>query len=77
MSLFCALYGTYTVTVNDLKNGLKGSSQSGQTYHGDGFKEVRRWKRHFTEEAARTPKKEALPTSAVKVATKNFFTLSS
>jgi hypothetical protein len=44
--LFSALYGTYTVTINDLKSVLKASSQAGQTKQADGFKEVRSRKRH-------------------------------
>jgi hypothetical protein len=72
-ALFSALYGTYTVTLNELKNVLKASSQAGQTKQEDGFKEVRSRKRHYTGEAARTPKKAALSTSTVTVATKNFF----
>jgi hypothetical protein len=40
-SLFSALYGTYTVMMNELKSVLKASSQQG-----DGFKEVRNRKRH-------------------------------
>jgi hypothetical protein len=40
-SLFSALYGTYTVTMNELKSVLKASRQQG-----DGFKEVRNRKRH-------------------------------
>jgi hypothetical protein len=70
---FSALYGTYTVTLNELKNVLKPNSQAGQTKQADSFEEVRSRKRHFTGEAARTPKKVALPTSAVTVATENFF----
>jgi hypothetical protein len=59
------------VTLNELKNVLKASGQTGQTKQEDGFKEVRSQKRHLTGEAARTPKKAALPTSTVT--TKNFF----
>jgi hypothetical protein len=46
--LFSALYGTYTVTLNELKNVLKASSQAGQTKKADDFKEVRSRKRHST-----------------------------
>jgi hypothetical protein len=53
-----------------LKNFLKASGERGQTKEEDGFKEVRSRKRHLTGEAARTPKKAALPTSTVT--TKNF-----
>jgi hypothetical protein len=55
--LFNTLYGTYTVTLNELKNFLKASSQAGQAKQADGFKEVRRRKRNYTGEAAHTPKK--------------------
>jgi hypothetical protein len=72
-TLFSALYGTYTVTLNELKNVLKASGQAGQTKQEDGFKEVRSRKTHYTGEAACTPEKAALPTSTVTVATKNFF----
>jgi hypothetical protein len=70
--LFSALYGTYTLTLNEMKNVLKASGQAGQTKEEDSFKEVRSRKRHLTGEAARTPMKVALPTSTV--ITKNFFT---
>jgi hypothetical protein len=70
-ALFSAQYGTYTVTLNELKNVLKASGQAGKTEQEDGFKEVRSRKRHLTGEASRTPKKAALPTSTVT--TKNFF----
>jgi hypothetical protein len=58
--LFSALYGTYTVTLNELKNVLKASSQTGQRKQADDFKEVRSRKRHSTGEEARTPKKGPL-----------------
>jgi hypothetical protein len=61
------------VTLNELKNVLKASSQAGQTKQEDGFKEVRSRKTQHTGEAACTPKKAALLTSTVTVATKNFF----
>jgi hypothetical protein len=61
------------VTLNELKNILKVSSQAGQTKQKDGFKEVQSRKRHYTGEAACTPKKAALPTSTVTIATENFF----
>jgi hypothetical protein len=61
------------VTLNELKNVLRASSQAGQIKQEDGFKEVRSRKRHYTGEAACTRKKVALPTSTVTVATKNFF----
>jgi hypothetical protein len=71
--LFSALYGTYTVTLNEMKNVLKASSQAGQTKQVDGFKEVRSRKRHSTGEAARTPKKATVAPPAVKLATSHFF----
>jgi hypothetical protein len=71
--LFSALYGTYTVTLNELKSLLKASSSAGQAKQADGFKEVRRLKRHSTEEAAHTPKKVTIEPQAVKIATRNFF----
>jgi hypothetical protein len=49
--LFSALYGTYTVTLNELKTVLKASSQAGQTKQADGFQVVRSRKRHSTGEA--------------------------
>jgi hypothetical protein len=72
-ALFSALYETYAVTLKELKNVLKASSQAGQTKQEDSFKEVRNQNRHCTREEACTPKKGALPTSTVTVATKNFF----
>jgi hypothetical protein len=66
-TLFSALYGTYTVMLNELKSVLKNSQQ------GDGFKEVRSQKRRSSEEAARTLKEPTVPAPSVKVATRNFF----
>jgi hypothetical protein len=71
--LYSALYGSYTVTLNELKSLLKSSTQARQTSQGDGFQEVRSRKRHSTAEAARSPKKAAVPTPAGQVPTKNFF----
>jgi hypothetical protein len=59
-----------TVTLSDFKNFLQASIQQE-----DGFKEVCIQKKHFTEEAARTTKKVAVPTSSLKVAKKNFASL--
>jgi hypothetical protein len=59
--------------LNELKSVLKASGQAGQTKQADDFKEVRNRKRHSTEEAARSPKKAAVPTPAGQVPTKNFF----
>jgi hypothetical protein len=63
--LFSALHGAYTVALKDLKSLLKSSNSEGGTATGtesvkptqDGFKEVRRRKRHSTNEAAPTSKK--------------------
>jgi hypothetical protein len=73
-NLYSTLYGTYTVTLNDFKSLLKASSQAGRASQGDGFKEVRSRKRHSTAEAARSPKKAAVPPSTGEVPVKNFFT---
>jgi hypothetical protein len=68
--LFSAMYGTYTVTLNELKSVLKkAGGQAGQTKQADNFKEVRNRKRHSTAEAARSPKKAAMPTPAEQVTT--------
>jgi hypothetical protein len=73
-TLCSALYGTYTVMLNEFKSLLKASSQARQSNQGDGFKEVRSQKRHSTAEAACSPKKAAIQTSAGQVPTKSFFT---
>jgi hypothetical protein len=82
-NLFNALNGTYTVPLHELKAVLKASTPAGQfkspkptATQEDGFKEVRRRKRHNTNESAPTSKKAAF--SAVdrapkEVATGNFF----
>jgi hypothetical protein len=66
-TLCSALYGTYTVTLNDLKSILRASNTAGKTIEkptqGEGFQEVRRRKRHSTTEPAQTLKK-AMPTAA-------------
>jgi hypothetical protein len=85
-TLFSALYGTYTVALQELKAVLKASNPAGQPQipkssatQEDGFKEVRRRKRHSTGEAARTPKKPVttasatIDTPASVAATRNFF----
>jgi hypothetical protein len=69
--LFSALYGTYTVTQNELKTVLK--AQPGQTKQANGFQEVRSRKRHSTGEAASTPKKATVAPTAAKVTTSNYF----
>jgi hypothetical protein len=55
------------MTPNDLNRVLKTSAPQEE-----GFKEVRRRKRHNSEEAACTAKTAAIPTSCTKVITKNF-----
>jgi hypothetical protein len=72
-ALYSALYGNYTVTLNELKSVLKTSSQARQPNQGDGFQEVRSRKRQSTAEAARSQKKIAVPTPGVQVPTKNFY----
>jgi hypothetical protein len=69
--LYSALYGSYTVTLNKLKRVLKSSSPAGQPNPADGFQEVRSRKRQSTAEAARSPKKVAVPTPEAQVPTKN------
>jgi hypothetical protein len=51
-TLFTALYGTYTVALQELKTLLKVHAQAGQskTTEEDGFKDVRRRKRHSSKE---------------------------
>jgi hypothetical protein len=71
--LFSALYGTYTVTLNELKSVLKANNQTEQTKQADDFKEVRSRKRHSTGEAVRTPKKATVAPPTMKVPTSNFF----
>jgi hypothetical protein len=66
--LFSALQGIYTVTLIELKYLLKASNSTGggataiesvKPTQEDGFKEVRRQKRHSTNEEAPTSKKAA------------------
>jgi hypothetical protein len=71
--LFSTLYGTYTVTLNELRSLVKVSNQAGQAMQVEGFKEVRRRKRHSTGEAAQTPKKVTTEQQAVELSTRNFF----
>jgi hypothetical protein len=84
-TLFIALCGTYTVNLKELKSLLKASTTAGRTTtstetekptEGEAFKEVRRRKRHSTNEAAPTSKKpaaEAKSTPSKEVSTRNFF----
>jgi hypothetical protein len=83
-TVFSALYGTYTVTLKELKSLMKASTTAGRTTEkpaqNEGFQEVRRRKRHNTTEAAPTSKK-AVPTEASapaskppkEITTRNFF----
>jgi hypothetical protein len=66
--LFSALYGTYTVALNERKFLLKASTSAGRTTTAtetvkptqeEGFKEVRRRKRRSTTEAAPASKKSS------------------
>jgi hypothetical protein len=86
-TLFSALYGTYTVALQELKAVLKASDPAGQSQtpkssatQEDSFKEVRRRKRHSTGEAARTLKKAVTTAASARIATptrvvttRNFF----
>jgi hypothetical protein len=86
-TLFSALYGTYTVALQELKAVLKASNTAGQSQilkssatQEDGYKEVRRRKRHSTGEPARSSKKTVttaasatIDTIASVAATRNFF----
>jgi hypothetical protein len=82
-NLFSALYVTYTVALDELKAVLKKSTPAGQSKtprsaatQEDGFKEVRRSKRHNTNETAPTSKKTActaVDTPHKEAATRNFF----
>jgi hypothetical protein len=60
-TLFSALYGTYTVALQELKTLLKAHAPAGQskTTEEDGFKEVRRRKRHSSNESTPTLKYSA------------------
>jgi hypothetical protein len=87
-----ALYGTYTVTLNELTSLVKVSifTEESSAIEGtekqpnmeEGFQEVRRCKRHSTDETAKTVKKAAVqakmsPTvnssPPKEVTTQNFF----
>jgi hypothetical protein len=62
-TLYSALYGTYTVTLQDLKALLKASAPINQTSkptstQEEGFTEVRRRKRQSSDTAAQTSKKQ-------------------
>jgi hypothetical protein len=82
---FGTLHGTYTVALKELKSLLKASNSAGGTNtstesvkpsQDDGFKEVRRRKRHNTNEVSPTSKKsaaDATNNNKQEVATRNFF----
>jgi hypothetical protein len=86
--LFSALFGIYTLTLNELKVILKvnaGAGQSGtvtiisleSTVHNDYFKEVKRRKRHISNNISQTAKKSIIlaPKSAAgKLPTKAVIT---
>jgi hypothetical protein len=70
MNLSSALYGTYIVALHELKAVLKANTLASQSKtrksaatQEDGFKKVRRRKRHKTDESAPTSKR-AVPTAA-------------
>jgi hypothetical protein len=84
-TMFSALYGTYTVTLQELKAVLKASTPAGQSKTPKsaateeyGSKNVRRTKRHSTNETAPTSKKAATTAASTaldtphKVTTRNF-----
>jgi hypothetical protein len=80
--LFSVLYGTYTVTLNDLKSLVKArSSETFKTLPAkpaqeEDFKEVRRRKRQNTTESAPISKKPSAAagnTTKNEVSTRNFF----
>jgi hypothetical protein len=67
-NLFSALYDTYTVALHELKAVLKASTPAGQSKtpksaatQEDGFKEVRKPKRHSTNETAQLQRKQRVP----------------
>jgi hypothetical protein len=82
-NLFSALCGKYTVALHELKAVLQASAPAGQSKtpksaatQEDGFKEVRRRKRHSTNESATTSKKAAciaVDKPSKEVAARNFF----
>jgi hypothetical protein len=88
-TLYSALYGTYSVTLKELKGLLKAgifgeerSEKQVQPTEEEGFQEVRRRKRHGTNKSAKTTKKAAVQAkasppitkpSATEVATRKFF----
>ena len=74
--LFSALYGTYTVALNDLKALVKAKDSQTKPSQEEDFKEVRRRKRQNTTESAPTTKKAAAAagsTQTKEVPTQNYF----
>jgi hypothetical protein len=79
-NLFSALYGMYTVTLNELKAVLKEGTPAGQSKapKSAATQEDGRRKQHSTNKTAQTSKKAActtVDTAPKEVATRNFFTL--
>jgi hypothetical protein len=88
-TLYSALYGTYSVNLKELKGLVKAgifeeeqSKKQVQPTVEEGFQEVRRRKRHGTDESAKTAKKAAVQAKvspsitkppAKEVTTRNFF----
>jgi hypothetical protein len=75
-TLFSALYVTYRVALHDLKAVLKASTPARQSKtpksavtQEDGYKEVRRHKRHSSNETAQTSKKAVPIVSAYELST--------
>jgi hypothetical protein len=82
--LFSALYGTYTITLSDLKkvlqSSVKGTKETSQTVPCDGFREQRRRKRSSnSEDGTQARNKKAAPQTVqptktqAAVATKNYY----
>jgi hypothetical protein len=71
-TLYSALYGNYTIALNELKCVLKSSSSARQPNQGDGYQEVRSRTRQSTAEAARSPTTAAVPTPEAQVPTITF-----
>jgi hypothetical protein len=79
-TLLSAMYGTYSVTLTDLKSILKVYKSTEKPAQDEDFQEVRRRKLHNTSEAAPTSKK-AVPTAtsdpvttpSKEITTRNFF----
>jgi hypothetical protein len=86
--LFSALYGTYTLTLNELKAVLKVKAQAGKcgavtktslelAAHDDDFQKVKRDKRHISNDTSQTAEKSTIsaPKSAAdKLLTKTVIT---